>query len=96
LKTATFYVQLEPRWRSWKDHKTGKFPLESVAATRVTQTRPGKPKVGSITVKLSVNIPDSVFEPFEPVVEINIPEPVEDMIQVNVEAVETEELEDVR
>jgi hypothetical protein len=59
-----------------------------VVATRVTQTKPTRPRVGSITVKLSIDIPESVFEPFEPAVEISIPEPAEDMIQVNVEPVE--------
>lgn len=85
---ATFYVQLEPRFRNWKDYSTGRFPLERVAATRISQTKPTKPLSGSITVKLSIDIPESVFEPFEPAVEIAIPEPAEDMIQVNVEPIE--------
>lgn len=91
MKTATFYVQLEPRWRSWVDYQTKKRPLEGVAAVAVTQNKPNKPKSGSITVKLSINIPESAFEPFEPAVEITIPEPAEDMIRVNVEPVDEPE-----
>jgi len=82
---ATFYVQLEPRFRNWKNYDTGRFPLERVAATRISQTKPTKPLSGSITVKLSIEIPESVFEPFEPEVEISIPEPAGDLIQVTVE-----------
>ena len=85
---ATFYVQLEPRYRNWADYNTKKFPLESIAATRVTQTKPNRPAPKSITVKLSIDVPESVFEPFEPQVEITIPEPVQNMITVNVEPID--------
>lgn len=92
-KNSTFYVQLEPRWRSWVDYTTKKRPLEKVVATRVSQTKPTKPVAGSITVKLSITIPDSVFEPFEPQVDIVIPEQdVQNLIQVNVEPAEVDDV----
>jgi hypothetical protein len=85
MKT-TFYVQLEPRYNTWKDYQTGRYQLRDVVATRVTQTRPNKPSAKSITVKLTVDVPASVFEPFEPAVEIVIPESmVEQNIAVEVE-----------
>lgn len=81
MKNATFYVQLTPKWSYWDKDK-----LESISMARATQKKPDKPVPGAVTIKLTVKVSESVFEPFTPTVEIVIPEKMVDQnIEVMVE-----------
>lgn len=70
---ATFYVQLEPRWGSvhWQ---TKERPLQEVKAVAITQTRPAKPRAGTVMIKLTVRIPDGAFLPLRPEAIVVIPD----------------------
>lgn len=78
MKT-TFYVQLKPKWVYWDKER-----LDSVSAVRVTNKKPDPAVVGTVTIKLTVNVPESLFKPFMPKVEIEIPE---DLAKQNIEMV---------
>lgn len=77
--TAHFYVQLEPEWGFGTD-ANGNKPVYGAKVARITQNRPGKPKGGTVMVKLAINIPKAAFLPLQPEAVIVIPA---DMIEVN-------------
>lgn len=92
MKDTTFYVQLSPKWSSWD-----KTRLEGVSLARATQKKPDKPVPGTITVKLTLALPDDAFKPYEPAVKVEI---LENMVTKNIEVTveepdtQTEEGED--
>lgn len=89
---ATFYVQIEPSWSHWQTDADGEAVLQSASAVRITKTRPGRPKPGTVTAKLTMVLPASAFLPLRPVAVITVPaDAVEaNPIQVSVEPVEEE------
>lgn len=69
MAETTFYIHLEPQW--------GRYPynrdtLTGIKASRITQSRPDKPR-GPV-VKLVLRLPDAAFKPLAPEVTIDIPE----------------------
>lgn len=72
MKT-TFYVQLEPVFSSYVRSLDGERPLREVRATRITQKKPTKPLSGTVTIKLTVDIPDQAFYPLRPEAVVTIP-----------------------
>jgi hypothetical protein len=89
LKDTTFYVQLSPKWNSWDKNR-----LEGIALARATQKKPDKPVPGTITVKLTLALPDDAFKPYEPVVKIEIPEnQISQNIQLKVEEPDVQDVQ---
>lgn len=74
MARCTFYVQIEPEWNQYSHAKNGDLILHSIKAKRITQSRPDSPLSSTITVKLTVEVPDSAFQPLRPEAVIVIPE----------------------
>lgn len=70
LRTA-FFVQLEPEFA--RSYITGEDIVRSVKAVNITQKRPGRPKPGTVVVKLTVEVPAAAFLPLRPEAVITIP-----------------------
>lgn len=89
MKDTTFYVQLSPKWSYWDKTK-----LEGVSLARATQRKPDKPVPGTVTVKLTLALPDEVFKPYEPAVKVEI---LENMVTQNIQlSVEEPDVQDVQ
>lgn len=75
---ATFYAQVEPEWyRS----RTGADPmLRGIKVVTITQKKPARPKGGTVTVKLTIRVPDAAFLPLRPEAIVVVPE---NMTEVN-------------
>lgn len=72
---ATFYVQLKATRRQFgTNDKFGNRPIDSVKAVGITQSRPERPQAGCIVAKLTIEVPSTAFDPFEPEAIISIPE----------------------
>jgi len=85
---TTFYVQLEPAWSRGTDEH-GEHRLKAISAARLTKTRPGRPISGSVSVKLTLRVPDAVFLPLRPEAIVVIPESmVVANLPIEVEAVD--------
>lgn len=69
MKTVSFYIQLKPKFMYWDKEK-----VETVSAVRLTNKKPDPAIAGTVTVKLTINVPESIFKPFMPTAEIEIPE----------------------
>lgn len=67
MKT-TFYIQFEGVPSYWNEDKIAK-----VKARRITIKAPDKTIPRGIVVKMTVDIPEGAFLPFEPSVDITIP-----------------------
>jgi hypothetical protein len=67
---ASFYVQLEPEFAGY----TGERRVWGVKAVNITQKRPGRPKPGTVVVKLTVRVPEAAFLPLQPEAIVTIPE----------------------
>lgn len=76
---ATFYVQIEPEWSRWVNSNGDRW-IRALKAAGMTQRWPNRPRPGTVTVKVSVRIPDAAFLPLRPeaVIVLN-----EDMVEVN-------------
>lgn len=72
--SATFYIQLEPSYGWGIDPRTGEKRIVGAKAVGLTQQRPGKPKPGTIAVKLEVEVPEAFFLPLRPAAVIALPE----------------------
>lgn len=57
---TTFYIQVKPTWNKWSDM------VSNIRVVNLTQKKPEKASGGSVTVKLTLRIPDSVFMPLIP------------------------------
>lgn len=71
---AAFYVQLEPVFGYGTDPATGERHIRGAKAVGITQSRPSKPKPGTIAVRLEVLVPQSLFLPLRPAAIIALPE----------------------
>lgn len=71
---ATFYVQLEPVFGFGTDPATGERYIRGAKAVAITQSRPTRPKAGTIAVRLEVLVPQSLFLPLRPAAVIALPE----------------------
>lgn len=65
---ATFYVQVQRKAQQWRQ---GKYITAS--AVKMTQEKPSVTSKDTVTVKLTVQLPDSAFEPFEPSAIVAVP-----------------------
>lgn len=82
---ATFYVQLEP------DIVANSYAapwVKAIKAVGLTLKRPGRPRgrVGTVTVKLTVRVPDAAFLPLAPEAVIVVPVDMTELNPVEVEA----------
>lgn len=83
---ATFYVQVEPEWTRWTD-SNGDRQIYGIKAAGITQRWPNRPRPGTVTVKLTVEIPDAAFLPLRPEAVIVVPEDMTAVNPIEVEAV---------
>lgn len=88
---ATFYVQLEPEWSRMPDYRTGEKTVRAVKAARITQSRPDRPKPGTVVIKLTTRVPDAAFLPLRPEAVIEIPTDLTDPHPVEVTATDPQE-----
>lgn len=87
-KRATFYVQVEPVWSRWAKDEHGEKQLDSIRAVAITQKQPQRPRGGTLSVKLSIEVPDGAFLPLRPEAVIVIPEGMVLTNPIEVEAVD--------
>jgi hypothetical protein len=87
MAKATFYVQVEPIW-SRVIRADGEHYLTSIKAERITKSRPARPLPGSVTVKLTLDIPNAAFYPLRPEVVVVVPD---SLVQANPIRVEVED-----
>ncbi len=81
------YLQVEPREREYNPETRrwdGAVTDATVVAT--TKTRPGKPRAGTVTVKVTLRIPARAFDPLSPEAVVIIPTDMTDPTPVVVEA----------
>lgn len=76
---ATFYVQIAADFYT-STYREPTTSVRSIKAVEMTQNRPRKPKPGTVTVKLTVRVPDGALLPLAPQVVVVIPE---DMVMAN-------------
>lgn len=65
--TTTVYLQVEPRKSIYSNR------INSAAVVAHTLTKPARPKSGTVTVKLNLQIPIAAFLPLEPEATVVIP-----------------------
>lgn len=87
MPRATFWVQIEPEWDSYRRDSDGEPLLHGIKAKRITQNRPEVPLGGTVSMKLTVEVPEGVFKPLRPEAVIVVPEGmvVQHPIEVTVE-----------
>lgn len=66
---TTIYVQLSADF--W--HMRGEEQVRGIRLARTTASRPKKPIPGTVTVKLTLRLPDAAFLPLAPAAVIEIP-----------------------
>jgi len=66
MATATFYVLVEPRFYGYRPDT-----LQSIHVAKMTTRK--RPSGEGVVVKIALKIPDAVFEPLKPEVEIEVP-----------------------
>lgn len=83
MARATFWATVEPTFGREYDPKRCEY-VEIVTKARVTgitQSRPdSRKKVGTVTMKLTIDIPDGAFLPLRPEAIVVVPE---DMVAAN-------------
>lgn len=88
MSKSTVFLQCEAQYdRRWSA-KDGEYK-EVVKAHKVvgfTQKRPGKPRSGTVLVKLTIDIPDGAFMPLEPEAVVTIPDSLTVLAPIEVEA----------
>lgn len=76
MAKATFWATVEPTWNRWDNER-----LAAIKVTKVTQSKPNRSaRLGTVTVKLTLDIPDAAFLPLRPEAIIVVPE---DMVAAN-------------
>lgn len=73
MPRATFFVQIEPNY-AYGYAPSETTPITSAKAVGITQSRPTKPKRGSLIVKLTVDVPEGAFRALQPEAVIVIPD----------------------
>lgn len=76
--TARFFVQIEPEFS--RSYGGGDMTVSGIKAVLLTQKYPSRPKAGTLTVELEVNMPDAAFLPLRPKAIIEVPS---DYVAVN-------------
>lgn len=81
MATTTFWATVEPTFgRVWKGDKLVDG-VKSIKVTGVTQKQPERrSRIGTVTCKLTLEIPDGAFLPLRPEAIIVVPE---DMVLAN-------------
>jgi hypothetical protein len=69
---TTFYLQLEPSWPRHRDPDGSSQPV-GFSVARITKSRPQRPQGGTLTVKLTLQVPGEAFLPLRPAAEVVIP-----------------------
>jgi hypothetical protein len=83
---ATFYAQVEGKvTQRWSGSEWIEL-VESAKVVAITQNRPGRPKGGTVLVKLTVRIPEAAFLPLRPEAIVVIPEDMTAPYPIEVEA----------
>lgn len=73
---ATFYAQVEPTFgRTWSS-ATSEWvdTVKDAKVVGLTQKRPERPRRGTVTVKLTIRVPEAAFLPLRPEAIVVIPE----------------------
>jgi hypothetical protein len=83
---ATFYAQVLPNSRGWSKDAAGNQILDGARVVALTQTKPTKPKPGSVTIKLTVRIPSQAFLPLAPEAVVVVPADMVEGHPIEVEA----------
>lgn len=68
---ATFYVQIERKKRP--QYRTGKGYV-SASAVKITQDPPTSLAKDTVSVKLTVQLPDAAFDPITPSAVVTVPD----------------------
>lgn len=86
MPRATFYVQLDPEYAYGYRNSTDTSPIRGAKAVGLTQKKPGRPKPGSVIVKLTVDIPEGAFRALQPEAVITIPDSLTTGVPIEVTA----------
>lgn len=76
---AIMYAQIEPEWRTYSNHDNPDH-IRAAKVVALTQKPPGRPRTGTVTVKLTVRVPRAAFVALRPEAVIEIPT---DLVQGN-------------
>lgn len=88
-RLAIAYLQLEPEWTYGSRDVASS--VRAVKVVNVTQTRPKKPKPGTVVVKVNIEVAAEAFLPLTPEATIVIPTNLTDPHPVDVTAVDPSE-----
>jgi hypothetical protein len=97
VHTATCFLQLVPKTRRRPSYYGGDVEVVGLEVARMTKTQPDKPIAGAVTVRANITIPDAVFLPLTPTVDIDLPAqgvdatPIVDATPMPVPALDDEE-----
>lgn len=75
---ATFYAQVEPVW--YRGYAGSDPSVTKVRVVSISQKKPTRPRGGTVTVKLTIRVPDAAFLPLRPEAIVVVPE---NMTEVN-------------
>lgn len=84
---ATGYLTVKPVWSRYSDHKGNRI-LERLVIEKVTSSKPKSGTFGAAVIKLSVDVPEHVFKPFEVDADIEVRAEQVGTVQVVVEPFE--------
>lgn len=89
---ATFFAQVEPIYSRYvRKDRNDPSTIEGARVLAITQKKPAKPVPGSVTVKLTLRLPKSVFVALQPEAVIEIPESLLHGTPIEVEATDPNE-----
>ncbi|MFI5426094.1 hypothetical protein [Aeromicrobium sp. UC242_57] len=72
---ATFYAQVKAkRGYGTRNPDTGLRPVSEIRLAKTTQSYPGTRDTDTVIVKLTVEVPDTAFDPLLPNAVVTIPE----------------------
>jgi hypothetical protein len=83
MAKTTFYVQVAPEFYRYDNSR-----LNKIRATALTQKRPTttRGRNGTVTVKLTLDIPDEAFLPLQPEAVIKVPSDLVAITPLSIEA----------
>lgn len=83
MAKTTFYVQVSPEFYRYDSTR-----LSKIRATALTQKRPTsvRGRNGTVTVKLTLDIPDEAFMPLQPEAVIKVPSDLVAITPIEIEA----------
>lgn len=72
---ATFYAQVKAkRGYGSRNPDTGLRPVSEIRLSKITQSYPATREADTVILKLTVEVPDSAFDPLLPNAVITVPE----------------------